>query len=96
MVSSRILTVISSSTSHLPSDANIPELATMVVRSAIAAVRATGRREFGDLGSLHADVSDGSQIAVINQAASDGLELMASQRIVRLDNDGRIVRFYRW
>jgi len=69
----------------------------MTVREALAALRAVGRHAFGDMGEASWELSDGSILHVSLQNASDGGQLMSSQRIARHRGlAGPLVRRYHW
>jgi hypothetical protein len=67
----------------------------MDLRQALYILRHAGRRYFGDLGGMTADLSDGTQLIVGLTPASDNGYIMSSQRISRGDGY-RTVRFYPW
>ena len=81
---------------HMPDYADVPNIGGLSVREAITELRETGRPAFGNLGWIRADLSDGTQLAVMNQSAHGGGELMSSQVMMRLEPDGRPVRRYAW
>ena len=83
---------------HLPDHAERIVREGMSLRDALAALRKAGRKNFGNIGGMSCDLSDGSRIAVDLQSSTDGTSrLMSSQRIERrcYDTD-ELIRVYSW
>ncbi len=68
---------------HMPPESANPMQEGQTARQAVKALRRAGHREFGDIGTATAYLSDGTTIDVVLQPTSDGGELMASQIIRR-------------
>ena len=89
-------TITQYTTDHMTG--KLPDLFDLTLRQALAVIRSE-RDAFGDIGGLHADLSDGTIISVELRPASDGGYLMNSQRIVRgeyLYGAMRINAHYPW
>lgn len=92
---STAIIVESSQSDHLPDWGEYLDLAGLTLRQALAAIRAAGRKNFGNIGGMTAELSDGSSIEVSLRPAGDRTYVMSSQRIVRRRAD-EIVREYKW
>ena len=68
---------------HMPDGADYPVRDGMTLRQALAAIRDAGRVNYGDIGGMHAVMSDGTDLSVECQSATGGGELMSSQVITR-------------
>ena len=68
---------------HMPDGADYPVEEGMTIRQAIKALRDAGQDNFGDIGGMSAMLSDYTSLSVCNCPASDGGELMSTQRIQR-------------
>ena len=89
-------TIISTDYDHMPDEAMRLSMDGMTLREALASLRVpNGRAEFGDIGGCRCDLSDGTQLVVALEAASDGGYLMSSQRIQRVSAYEH-VRYYPW
>lgn len=87
---------------HLPDHAQRIIGEGMTLRDALAALRKAGRFNFGDIGGLSCELSDGSTLSVECQPCDGGrCELMSSQRIERRNHDtytstDKLIRVYAW
>ena len=98
---SKTLTITDTYYHHLSDGGECPVVEGQTVRQAMRALRGVGRGNFGDIGGLRADVSDGSELVVALRDSGDGnSRLMSSQRIIRRRYDawsGRDVdRVFSW
>ena len=82
---------------HMPmEDIPRPKLVGMTLRHVLAAIRTIN---FGSMGSLTAQLDDGTSIVVdlepVDRDAGERTWIMGSQRIERLDQTGKLIRRYK-
>lgn len=98
---SKTITVVDVTTSHVETRIDdIESMSGLSIRRALAALREIGRSAFGNIGTMNAELSDGSHLSVELQRASEPRTyLMSSQRIRRYEHnrDGeRTLCIYPW
>jgi len=82
---------------HLPCwGSNKPVKPGSTLRQALRNLRKVGPSFFGNIGTMNAYLSDGTELSVLLREFPDRTWLMNSQEILRRTGSGKIIRRYTW